>query len=169
MARSHSLLAVAVVGLTFLLTGRAAAQQAIVAKAPAGDRVATASKTVIEVRDAATTKLVWQAKTNVAGGTTFVSAGDRRHPERGTYVTNPPKTGSDIQVLIYSSDGKRLISAGKDGDVNTFDADMGNVLWAANTLKGVTDLSFSDDGKTVTAKAPDGAQTFDVATGKRLK
>ena len=164
MARKLSLLAV---GVTFLLAGRAAAQ--IMTKTPAGDAVATASKTVIEVHDAATNKLLWQAKTNVAGGTTFVSDGNPRHPERGSYVTTSPKPGSDIQILVYSPDGKRLISVGKDGDVNVFDASIGNVLWATTTLKGVTDLSFSDDGKAVTAKAPDGTQTYDVATGKRLK
>ncbi len=132
--------------------------------------MATASKTVVEVHDATTNKLLWQAKTpNVPGGATFVSDGNPRHPERGTYVTTPPKPGSDIQVLVYSPDGKRLISAGKDGDVNVFDAGMGNVLWAAITLKGVTDSSFSEDGKAVTAKAPDGAQIYDLTTGKRLK
>ena len=85
-------------------------------------------------------------------------------------ITSPaPRPPSDIQALVYSLDGKRLASVGKDGDVDLFDADAGKVLWAANALPGAADLSFSDDGKTVTAKSPDGSETFDVATGKRLK
>ena len=90
MARWHSLPAVSAVGLAFLLTGRAAGQQPVVAKTPGSDRTATASKTVIEARDPATNMLVWQSKAAAVSVTTFVSDGNPRHAERGHYVTGAP-------------------------------------------------------------------------------
>jgi hypothetical protein len=169
MARLHLLLAVAVVGLTFLLTGRAVAEEALVAKAPSGDRVASASKTVLEVRDAETKKLVWQAKFEDVKTTalSWVYDGKGRRCPRPNYVLRPG-ISSDIRALTYAPDGKRLALADKAGFV-MFDADTGNALWLHETLPDVKELSFSTDGATVTTKASTGEQTFDVATGKRLK
>lgn len=167
MARWHSLLAVAVVGLIFLLTGPAVAQQAILVQAPAGDRVALASRTAIEVRDAKTKQLVWQAKLADIKTAAYVEdSSGRRHP-RGEFVP-APALSSDLRALGYAPDGKRLALADKAGVV-MFDADTGNLLWLAKTLPGVNGLGFSSDGKTLTIQAPDGHQTFDVATGKRLE
>ena len=53
--------------------------------------------------------------------------------------------------------------------MNVFDADMGNLLWGANSVPGAAEVSFSEDGKAVTVKSPKDSQTFDTATGKRLK
>jgi WD40 repeat protein len=140
MARLHSVLAVAVVGLGFLVSP-AAAQQAISAKSPGGDRVASASKTVIEVFDQKTNKVLMKVRAHKA----------------------------DIQALIYAPDGKLLASADKDGVVNMLDAATGKMIWTAKALPGVNVLSFSADGKKVTAKAPGGSQTFSVATGKKTE
>jgi WD40 repeat protein len=140
MARLHSLLAVAAVALSFLLAGPVLADP-ISAKAPGGDRVASASGQTIEVYDPKTNKLLMKMRSHKA----------------------------DIQALLYSPDGKMLASGDKDGNVNMADAATGKLLWRSKAVPGVNALSFSQDGKKVTAKAPGGKTTFSAATGKKLE
>jgi WD40 repeat protein len=143
MARLSWIVAAGVmVGLALLLGGRAEAQQQkISAKAPGGDRVASASNKAISVFDAQTGKLLMKIQA----------------------------FKNDVSALLYSPDGKLLGAADKEGNVALLDAATGKMVWKAKALPGVNVLSFSADGKKVTAKAPGGAETFDASTGKKVK
>jgi hypothetical protein len=159
----------AVPGLTFLQAVQAAPDDPIVAKAPAFDRVASASKTALEVRDATTRELVWQAKFEdiKTSQLSWVTDGRGGRRVRPNYTVRPGIT-NDIRALAWSPDGKQLALADQAGFV-MFDANDGHALWLHETLPNVKGLTFSSDGKIVVIKAPGGEQTFDAMTGKRLK
>jgi uncharacterized protein with WD repeat len=142
MTGQRSLLAVvALVGLTTLTTGRAAeAPEEILVKSPNGDQVAFASKTVIEVRDAETKKLMWRQRSK-----------------------------ADVRALAYTPDGKGLAAADRAGTV-LIEAASGKLIWSAMTPPNVKELLFSEDGKQLLVKAPKiRDMVFDVRTGKRLE
>src|SRR5262249_42248375 len=76
--------------------------------------------------------------------------------------------GADITGMRYSPDGKWLASLDKDGTLNLFEAASGKQSSAFRTgLAG--DLSFSQDGKTLTIKGKKDTKKFDVATGKEVR
>jgi WD40 repeat protein len=191
MTRSDSSLAVTVVAMTFLLAGRVLAQKEISAKPPNGDRVASASGKLIQVRDSKSKELVWQVKWTDQSdiqvliynpdGKTLASGDKSGHVNLHDAATGALKwvsgtadqrrpSGRGVTVLLFSPDGKLLACAESDGLVSLFLAPEGKLIWRAKTqLQGVYELRFSVDGKEVTAKASEesgGSQTFQAATGK---
>lgn len=75
---------------------------------------------------------------------------------------------ADITGMSYSPDGKTLASLDKDGVLNMLDAPTGKVIRTFRTGMG-GELSYSQDGKTLTIKADKKTKKFDVATGKEIQ
>jgi hypothetical protein len=172
MAQRRRFFAVAVVGLAVLMTSHVVeAQKAISVKSPNGEQVASISKTVIDVRDTKTKKLLWQAKLTdlevvivLSGG----GGGSKCHP-RGPNTAVVRRGTTSIQALAYTPDGKSLAAADRVGVV-LIEAATGNFVWSWNLLAGAKELRFTNEGKNLNAKAYNGAtMVFDVATGKRVK
>jgi WD40 repeat protein len=70
--------------------------------------------------------------------------------------------------MSYSPDGKTLASLDKDGTLNLLDAATGKQIRTFSTGLG-GDLSYSQDGKTLTIKGKKNTKKFDVATGKEVQ
>jgi WD40 repeat protein len=139
MVRWHHVFAV--FAFLLLLSGRTFAQQvAISARSPDNARVASAKNKVIDIFDTRTNKQL----ISIRGHTT------------------------DITALIYTPDGKMLASADKAGIVALFDAATGKQIIKIRANPGITGLGFSADGTKLTARAPGGARTFELATGKEV-
>jgi WD40 repeat protein/tRNA A-37 threonylcarbamoyl transferase component Bud32 len=62
-------------------------------------------------------------------------------------------TGSYVFRVAYSPDGKRLASAGYDGDVIVWDASAHRHLFTLKHADPVADIAFSPDGKLIAAAA----------------
>ena len=70
---------------------------------------------------------------------------------------------------VVGPDGK--IRAEADGNtINLWDLATGRLLAKIRTGGGITSLSYSPDGKTLTSREADNSKkVFDAATGKRLE
>jgi WD40 repeat protein len=76
---------------------------------------------------------------------------------------------SDITALIYTPDGKMLLSADKGGSINTFDQATGKQIRKVLGPKGISGLSISPDGRTLFVKAGKVTKKYNVATGAEIK
>jgi WD40 repeat protein len=71
-------------------------------------------------------------------------------------------TGS-VTALVYSHDGKHLLSSGDDGTIRIWDTSDGTLLQALETDVSIRDLSVSADGRFVyTANANATAFVIDL-------
>src|SRR5205807_4615864 len=55
-----------------------------------------------------------------------------------------------VTALAFSPDGKRIASGGQDNTINLWDLATGRLLAKIRTGAGITSLSYSPDGKTLT-------------------
>lgn len=88
----------------------------------------------------------------------------------GAEPTRLPHTGA-VYGVVYSADGRQVITAGQDGRVHCWDAASGRNVrsWAAHQ-NGVLALALSADGKTLASGGRDACvRIWDVATGKERR
>ena len=85
------------------------------------------------------------------------------------YRTRGHRRGTPVNSVAYSTDGRRLVTAGKDFAVRVWDAATGS---AAYTLRGhygsVLDAAFSPDGAWIVSAGPTAAGLWDLSTGERF-
>ncbi|MBI2929489.1 MAG: protein kinase [Verrucomicrobia bacterium] len=120
---------------------------------PDGDKVVTASGGAVLSRsqDGAAEAAVWDVRT-------------------GEFLAPRMKTSYGIQYVEFSPDGRRIVTASKNGPARVWDAQTGAPVTEPLRHSGpVRSARFSPDGKKVVTASDDGtARIWDAQTGRPL-
>jgi WD40 repeat protein len=89
------------------------------------------------------------------------------HTKQEVRTLNGHNVGGQIQAFTFSTDGKRLASAGADSTVSLWNVETGEELHVLNGNKAyVSALAFSGDGKLLATGHSDGVRVWNADTGQ---
>ena len=96
---------------------------------------------------------------------------DLRDAASGRRVRVFPAHDGDVDQVVFSPDGGRLLSTGDDGAARLWDPATGRLLWERVGQEQASGPSFSRDGRRVAAAWPDEGvvRVLDAATGAVLR
>jgi len=91
-----------------------------------------------------------------------------------SYVTTPIRTfrsGTSMNSVAFSPDGKRVLAGGAGGTLKLWDAETGEEIRSFSGHRGkVASVAFSPDGKQIVAGSWGGtAKLWDAATGEEIR
>jgi WD40 repeat protein len=100
----------------------------------------------------------------------LISSPARGQDSAGFQLVTPEGHSSSINAILFSADGRLVVTAGSDGTARLWEAATGREIRAFRGHTGsVNSAAFSPDGKQVVTASDDGAlRLWDVATGRML-
>jgi WD40 repeat protein len=76
---------------------------------------------------------------------------------------------ANVTSLVFTPDGKLLLSGGLDKSVLAWEVASGKLLWKQSADAAIKDVDIAKDGKTAIITTAGGKLLVDVATGKRVQ